>query len=117
MYEWLEKLKDGDVVIVTGGGGCQPDRIGVVDRLTKTQIVLKGGARYRRTSGREVGGSTWFSTHLVEPEADRVDKIREAQERRRMVEALHNVKYNEMSMPDLRAVFAALPRVKKAGAQ
>jgi hypothetical protein len=37
----------------------------VVDRVTKTQIITDGGKKWRRDSGREVGGGEWHADHIL----------------------------------------------------
>lgn len=55
----LEDLKEGDFVCVLGGT-LTPHIIqkGVVDRVTKTQIISKE-IRYRKSDGSEISGSTY----------------------------------------------------------
>ena len=47
--EWLESLKPGDMVALHGSYDSVIIR--VVDRLTKTQIILDNGSKFRRDSG------------------------------------------------------------------
>lgn len=52
-HDWLAKLSKGDEVATTGRYGTQG--IGVVERQTATQIVLRDGSRYRLKDGYVVG--------------------------------------------------------------
>jgi hypothetical protein len=55
--EWLESLKVGDQVALNGS--YNDLLIRVVSRLTKTQIILDTGAKFRRDSGHLIGGDIW----------------------------------------------------------
>ena len=72
MKSWLEKLKVGDKVIISKS--YQPERIGIVDRFTKTLIVLKSGSRFNRYTGEELG-DTHFRMRLSEGLPHRVVKV------------------------------------------
>lgn len=71
---WLQALKAGDSVVLQRGIGNGLN-VCVVDKVTRTQVVI-GGSRFRRDTGREVGGYTWDRASIVEPTADRVHKAR-----------------------------------------
>ena len=65
----MKKLKDlvsGDKVIISGGGSSlQGDSVEEVEKLTKTQIVLKDmNTRYWIKNGNQMGGDRWSSSHL-----------------------------------------------------
>ena len=70
----LENLKAGDKVAVMYGSGaknrpCRVNRIQVVSKVTKTQVVV-GSQRYNRHTGGEVGGtgSVWIQPASAEHE-------------------------------------------------
>ena len=71
--EWLDSLKPGDRVIISGRW---QDGISTVDRLTKTQILLKNGSRYRKKDGGLVGADSYNSSQLYSPSEKRVNDIR-----------------------------------------
>lgn len=62
--EWLESLKPGDEVAVNGSHGNLSIRL--VARLTKTQIILNTGNKFRRDSGYCVGGSAWGHSNITQ---------------------------------------------------
>ena len=64
--EWLAQLKPGDPVILCGLGWGNERQIRKVDRLTKTLIILEGGARIVKKSGFSQGQG-YFLTFLEEP--------------------------------------------------
>lgn len=72
--EWREGLKSGDEVFVSQryGGAPVPAK---VTRVTPTQIVIDiwKDAKFKRSTGRLIGGSTWDSRYLIQP----TDKNRE----------------------------------------
>lgn len=52
----MEHIKPGDHILVRNELN---DGIATVERVTKTQIILTKGTRYRRSDGREIGRDTW----------------------------------------------------------
>ncbi len=62
--EWLESLKPGDEVCFNGSYGKVVIR--KVERLTKTQIILDTGNKFRRDSGYCVGGSAWHNSNITQ---------------------------------------------------
>lgn len=71
--DWLEALKVGDRVFVPMNSSSWDGEVGsvsVVERLTKTQIVLQGSnTRYRRDTGAAVGASSgyYYSSRSIQP--------------------------------------------------
>lgn len=59
----MEHITPGDQVIV---GNLLNDRLATVDRVTKTQIILADGSRYRRADGFAVGGNSFDRTYIRE---------------------------------------------------
>lgn len=72
----FEDLQVGDKVIVQGGGYQNYQAVSKIDRLTKTQIVLKDGSKYGRKHGHRVGTSDWRSPHLIMYTEERAAEIR-----------------------------------------
>lgn len=77
MREFLEDIKAGDEVLLSGGGWGQPKkRIMTVSRTTKTQIII-GDSRYNKKSGYPVGSNSgsWERPNSIGPftEDDRID--------------------------------------------
>jgi len=63
--EWLESLKEGDKVAVRYAYGNKY-RIGVIEKITKTQICIFLESRYRRKDGQECGETGW-DRQSIEP--------------------------------------------------
>lgn len=77
--KWIDNLKKGDYVVITGTR--VPDNIGIYDRSTKTQIILKNGSKFRKDDCREVGASGWSSYSIEEATQEKLDKIRNERKR------------------------------------
>lgn len=61
-HEWLKTIQAGDRVVVSD---YRDSDIENVEKVTPTQIVLRGDRRYRRSDGSKVGPSSpWMTTHL-----------------------------------------------------
>lgn len=72
--QWLQNLKPGDKVIVSGN---HHESLDTVERVTATQIVLKAGRRYRKVDGWHVGGgSAFYSSNLMPVTREAVNRIR-----------------------------------------
>ena len=67
MTAFLDALRPGDAVYVRSGRNRRLTAASV-DKITKTQIVLTDGGRYRRTTGEQVGRTDVWTTvpQLVE---------------------------------------------------
>ena len=105
MNEWLKKIQVGDKVIVSGGGAMSTDYIAEVGRLTKTQIILtESSTKYRRESGRQLGGSCWSTRWLRETNEDKLTKIKDDEETRQAIYYLDDFKWRKLSLESLRAV-------------
>ena len=57
----VEHLKPGDQVI---SGSRNHDQLSTVERVTKTQVILPDGSRYRRLDGGLVGGNAWNFSYI-----------------------------------------------------
>ena len=69
---WLQTLKVDDKVIV-----CTPwnTSVGIVERLTATQILVKNHGRFQKKTGYSTGRGTWDSSYLVMHTKDREQSI------------------------------------------
>lgn len=85
--EWLDSLKAGDEVMVRYGftGGVLKRE--VVERTTRTMIVV-GRFRYRRKDGRWTSPSRWSPHHLVKPSKEGREEIEEREARQEIGSAL-----------------------------
>ena len=110
---FTENLKSGDEVIVVMNSSFGRD-IEKVARVTKTQVILNSGLRFRRDNGAQVARGMWSFVFLEEATPERVKKVRQDTERKKMIWRLAKHKWREMSLGDLRKVCDALDHTKDA---
>lgn len=109
MSNWLEQLKPGDKVIVSGLGTFGSKAVCIVERLTTTQIILCGiSTRYRRNSGDEVGGDIWNRSYLMEATPHAIQEIREKTERNKAIRAIESASFKTLSTDQLVRIVAIL---------
>ena len=103
---WLETLKPGDEVAFDDGGRWYRDRwvILTVERTTKTQIVMRGGDKFRKSDGCEVGSDSWNKIQPV------TDNIRAKMHRREVIGRYNEIAggTNRYTTEQLEAVIAIL---------
>jgi hypothetical protein len=92
--EWLQQLKPGDRVIVEARW---QNAIMTVDRLTKTQIILKNRLRFRKSDGGLVGGDSYNNSSIHSPSKQRVGDIMHS----RACEEIGKVKWKMLSLETL----------------
>ena len=82
---WMDSLKKGSLVILEDRGG---DTVKKVERTTKTMIILEGGSRFNRKSGRESGGNEWYPAWVSEATPEIVAKTFKAMKHREALSRL-----------------------------
>jgi Zn-dependent alcohol dehydrogenase len=104
--EWLANLKPGDEVAIPGRWSVGATSLLRVERLTATQIVVAGGRKFRRDSGRAVGTSDTWNTPWLQPVTQ---EVLDAIEHKRLVDWLDSVNRNRnaLTVEALRAMKAA----------
>lgn len=77
IHDWLNDLKVGDKVFA---GSRFSSRLLEIERLTKTQIILKGGhGKYRKFDGYQVGsGSVWNMSSLRQATPELIAEFKRA---------------------------------------
>lgn len=68
----MEHIKPGDRVRVTDSS---TEYIATVKRITKTQIILANGTRYRRRDGVEIGRDMWSAGYIHDITEDDILRI------------------------------------------
>lgn len=97
---WLEDLKVGDEVVVSGS--FLSYEISRVTHTTATQIHI-GGTKYRRDTGVQMGSvSSWNRSSLCEPTQELRDKI----EHKKRASSMGIVTWQKLSLDQLRRIAA-----------
>jgi len=111
--DWLKDIKPGDLVIVRGTG-LVGETVETVERLTKTQIVLKERTtRYRRDSGRQVSSYGWSSTWLCSATHDEVKRIEDDTLKRKLAIRLRDTAWAKKSLAELQAIESIIEKFEK----
>ena len=103
---WLDSLQPGDTwtYAYTRGYSSQRSVCTVtVEKLTKTQIVLLDGTRYRRSDGGKVGGS-YFDKLYGPSRPEELQQVDDEREHRRLVVKLDAVNWQRFPKEKLEAV-------------
>ncbi len=103
---WLDSLQPGDTwtYVYTSGYFSRRDVTTVtVKKLTKTQIVLLDGTRYRRSDGGKVGGSSFDKLHSPS-RPEELQKAADEREHRWLAAQLDGVKWKNIVKEKLEAV-------------
>lgn len=95
MRESLENVKVGDVVIRQNRYG--ETEIVEVIRVTKTQIAVEGGSRYRKADGNSIGTGIWDRTFIFMPVKGEVERLRKKQFVREVALLVKRVNMNAIS--------------------
>ena len=83
MIENFDSLKVGDKVIIYGRYGSKG--IATIDRITKTEIVVDDGTKFRKSDGMQVGHSMWSSYSCIAiATKERVEKMERERDIRNM---------------------------------
>ena len=101
---WIDDLTVGDSVIVAGSR-YHPDYIAQVERFTKTQIVVKNArSKFRRSDGREIGGDVWSNQVIEIATPERIEKIKMAKRRSRLINFVMDIDWNDVSAEKLEKI-------------
>jgi len=103
---WLDSLQPGDTwtYVYTSGYSSRRDVATVtVEELTKTQIVLLNGTRYRRSDGGKVGGSS-FDKLYAPSRPEELQQAADEREHRRLAAQLDGVEWRRIPKEKLEAV-------------
>lgn len=75
----LSDLKPGDTVILRYSTPFIDDRITIVDRVTKTQVIV-GTRRFNKSDGRERTASRWDYYRIVPAMPDQIAEVERRQQ-------------------------------------
>jgi len=98
--EWLESLKPGDEVAFSDRYSSYS--IIAIERITKTQILLNNGYKFRKDSGYMVGGNIWNHA-TMEPVTE---KIKNAIKRRNLKIKIGKIEFKSLSNEKIERILA-----------
>jgi hypothetical protein len=98
---WPSNLTKGDEVIVIFQ---QKKRVGVVERLTKTQVILTDKTKYGISDKMEIGNSDWYSGRIEEMTDLIVNEIDEAKQKAALVERIAKRSMNSLTLTQLEKI-------------
>lgn len=109
----FDSLKPGDTVVVVSGYG-RKERLGKVERLTKTQIVVKNCAyKFKRRNGYAVGTFTFDRWHIYIPTDEEAKTLRKSIEHKKKLDMLkeqvEKLKPEDVDIITLDELLARLP--------
>lgn len=85
----------GDVVFVTGRFH---NRLDVVERVTKTQVILKNSTiKYRMDTGYKVGADGWNCSSIRKATPEAVEEYKEDLRIKKIINTLSNTNWNKVS--------------------
>lgn len=96
---WLKLVSEGELVLVTDR--IYGERLSTIEKLTKTQIVIKSGERFYKDSGSLVGGGSWSTTRISEPSLEDKKRISRQMQVRKIKNAFSNTDFSEWTISEL----------------
>jgi Na+-transporting NADH:ubiquinone oxidoreductase subunit NqrF len=116
---FLEALKPGDLVIVTGEYGSS---VRTVERLTDTKIIVLEGKNgmdkpnfvfYNRKTGNRIPRAQWHTPYLSEAIPELVSKVTKENRRKKILHILHDTKWKELTDEQLDKFYTVLAEIKR----
>jgi hypothetical protein len=106
---WLQELKVGDDVVVESHGyRSEPRYIATINRVLKTQLQLKNGDKFTRSSGTKVGAYGFHKPYLRQLIPGDKEHIREEHKRRIFVRKIESAKWEQITTDKLKRIIAIL---------
>ena len=105
----FKSLEVGDQVIVRRSHNH--DTISTIERLTKTQIILKNSdKKYKRKTGSLISLSSWSYDieYLIIADKEKIEALKSAQEKRKCVSFLTSYEWDKFDLEFLREMIALL---------
>lgn len=105
----LETVKKGDVLLISGHFQSD-DKLGKVDRVTKTQVVI-GNNKYRISDGRAIGyAGSWNTPRAIIPKPEHIEAVSIRIEKKQLIDAL---KSDYITAAQVKAMMAAFEAAKE----
>lgn len=101
--DWLQVIEAGDEVIVYSGYRIV-QFILKVERITKTQVILVSGGKYRKDDGRSIGTDAWSTKWLREATPEVIKAIKVRTEKIKVVNVLSQIEFKNISLETLKKI-------------
>ena len=105
----FKSLEVGDQVIIRQSHNH--DTISTIERLTKTQIILKNSdKKYKRKTGSLISLSSWSYDieYLIIADKEKIEALKSAQKKRKCVSFLTSYEWDKFDLEFLREMIALL---------
>ena len=92
----------GDKVIIRRSAGGQ--RIAVVTKVLKDHFIVDDNLKFRKASGSQVGGDSWYFCWVEKATDERIKEVTEENKRTKIIQYLSNYKYGDLPLETLEAI-------------
>lgn len=106
MSNTLYDIQAGDEVVLSEQSG---DKIVTVDRITKEYVVIRSH-KFRKSNGVRIGTYAWAKIRLLAP--DDIERIKNEQERKRLVDIVRYFDYESLGIDRLREIVSIIGKEK-----
>lgn len=105
----LKDLKAGDKVIIRNRWN---DRIGTIERVTKTQIIVNG-CKFRRENGSQINGDSWTPFRIAVLTEEELQRIQKQKSKEKMKRYILNFVFDDLSYEEIEQVYNILKKSKE----
>lgn len=100
----INELKKGDKVIIHT---LRNDDIGIVDRVTQTQVIVNG-VKYRKENGRKINCGPWDIGYLEICTEQEEKRILREKRREKMLNYIYSFTFSDLKDAELEQVYSTL---------
>lgn len=83
----LEDVKVGDTLLIPGHYSERTEQLVSVFRTTPTQVVTRGGVKYRKSDGRSIGTDDWSTVYAKKATLQDIERVKD-RERKQQLRAM-----------------------------
>lgn len=105
----LKDLKAGDKVIIRNRWN---NRIGTIERVTKTQIIVNG-YKFRRENGSQINGDSWTPSRIEVLTEEELQRIKTQNAKNMMKRYIQNFVFDDLSYEQIEQVYNILKKSKE----
>ena len=105
----LKDLQAGDKVIIRNRWN---DRIGTIERVTKTQIIVNG-CKFRREDGSQINGDRWTPYRIAALTEEELRRIQKQNKKEKMKRYILNFAFDNLSYEEIEQVYNILKKLKE----